>query len=117
MSIPPKVPELEAGYTTQPETVFFAKRDREWVAAKWRLIRQAQQEADKAIAKWRRVSDEVNTHLDSHHITDIIQRGRVRGENLSMQDAMSTAQWFRAEAQAHIADVTLFLRLKEMGLL
>lgn len=94
-----------------------AETDREWLRRKWAIIREAHQEADKAIRKWRRLSDEVNDYLDRSGVTDIVQRAKIRSENLGLKDALGAGEWWRNEARAHSDDIQLFLRLKEMGLL
>lgn len=99
------------------ETLFFADTDIEWVRRKWAIIREYQQKADKANAKYRQISDEIDDYMDRSGITDVVQRGRIRGDSLPLMDALGDGQWFRNEAQAHIDDLTLYLRLKELGLL
>lgn len=101
----------------KPGSLYFAENEREWVHLKWGRIRDAMQQADTAVNKWERLSDEVNTYLDAHKITDIVQRTNIRGENLALSDALATGQWFRGVAQAHVDDLNLYLRLKELGLL
>lgn len=101
----------------EPETPFFSANERQWVAAKWALIRDAQINADKSVANWRRVNDEVMDYLKRAGITDPAQIAEVKGANLQLSDYLSRGQWYRAEAQGHIADVNLFLRLKEYHLL
>lgn len=108
---------MERPVVAKPGAVYFAERDRQWVEYKWAIIRDAQQQADKAVKKWRRVSAEVNDYLDTKGITGIVERSKIRKENLTLPDLLETAKWFRNEAQAHMADVSLFLQLKEAGLL
>jgi hypothetical protein len=97
--------------------VFIADMDREWVRRKWALIRAAHQTADNAYNQWRRVSAEIDDYLDAHGITDIVQRGHVRSESLTLRDHYETMQWMRGEAHAHASDIDLYLKLKEWGLL
>lgn len=100
-----------------PEPLSFADDDREWVRLKWATIRDHHQKADRAAAKWRKVSAEINDYLDRTGITDVVQRARIRKESLALKDAVDDVQWFRAEANAHSHDLNLYLKLKEMGLL
>lgn len=99
------------------ETILLAEKDREWIQAKWRIIREYHTKADAAVNKWRRISDEVNDYLDSKGVTDVYERSRYRLDSLALRDALEVSTWHRNEANAHIADVNLFLRLKELGLL
>lgn len=95
----------------------FTAAEREWVSKKWALIRHSQQQADKCNADWQRINAEINDYMDRSHITDWLQRVRVKSESLSLQDALVTGRWFAENAQRHIDDVQLFLRLRETGLL
>lgn len=104
-------------YPTKPEHLFFANTDIEWVRRKWALIREYHQIADRANAKYRRISAELNDYLDRSYITDMVQRARIRGESLPLMDAIEEGAWFRREAQAHAEDLGLYLKLKELGLL
>jgi len=94
-----------------------AEGDQEWLRAKWGMIRKYQTEADAAVNRWRRLSDEINNYLDRKCITDVVERARYRSDSLALQDALETGKWLRGEATAHIADVNLYLKLKELGLL
>lgn len=97
--------------------IFFSAQDREWIARKWTIIRDANTKADKAVNAWRKLSDEVNDYMDRAGITDPVQRAKVKGENLRLADLFAEGQWYRGEAQGHIADVGLFLELKRAGVL
>lgn len=102
--------------SVKPETHFFAANERTWMRRKWEIIRDAQRQADKAINQWRLLSDEVIDYLDRSSITDPVQRARIKGENLRLTDLFTLGQWYRNEARAHMEDLNLFLRLKEMGI-
>ena len=101
----------------QPDQIFFSANDREWITRKWTIIRDAQQKADKAVNDWRKLSDEVNDWMDRTGLTDPLQRAKVKGENLTLNDLFALGQWYGKEAQRHIDDVNLFLHLKQVGLL
>lgn len=103
--------------SSKTEAFSFQGNEQEWIRLKWQIIRDAMQTADKAIDRWRRLSAEVNDYLDRKGITDMVQRSKIRGENLSLGEALSTCDWYRAEAQVHMDDLSLYLRLKERGLL
>jgi hypothetical protein len=91
--------------------------ERLWVAAKWDLVRRSQMAADKATNDWHRIGDEIDDYMCRAGITDVVQRDRVKGESLSLRDALETGKWHAANAQRHIDDVLLYLRLKELKLI
>lgn len=91
--------------------------ERRWVAAKWRLIRRSQTLADKASNDWEKVNAEVNDFLERSGITDPILAARQKVESLELQDAYETGKWHAQNAQRHIDDLSLFLQMKELGLL
>lgn len=91
--------------------------EQEWLRKKWRNIRESQQKADRSSREWSRLNEAMNEYLDQSGITDIVQRDKVKGQNLSMKGALATHAWHAAEAQRHIDDVNLFLRMKELGVL
>lgn len=89
----------------------------EWVNEKWRLIRRSSALADAASNDWQRVQAEVTSYLDRSGLTDILQRARVMSENVTLSDALEAGSWHAKNAQRHIDDLNLFLRLKELNLL
>lgn len=91
--------------------------EQEWLRKKWETIRYSQQKADSSSRSWNRLNEAMNEYLDRGGITDIVQRDKVKGQNLSMKGAMATHAWHAGEAQRHIDDVNLFLRMKELGVL
>lgn len=91
--------------------------EQEWLRKKWSNIRESQQKADRSSREWSRLNEAMNEYLDQSGITDIVQRDRVKGQNLSMKGALATHAWHAGEAQRHIDDVNLFLRMKELGVL
>lgn len=118
MTAPTKTPKAEPhakAVAVEREAVIFADVERQWVDAKWQLIRDAQHKADQAVAKWRRLSDEINSYLDRSGVQDVVQRAKIRNENLALTDAFGASTWFRKEAEVHIADLDMFLKLKKMG--
>jgi hypothetical protein len=88
-----------------------------WAVKKWARIRESQRKADEAGNDWTRLNDELNTYLDRSSVTDLVQRARIKSESIRLQDALGTHAWHRDEAQRHIADLDLFLRMKELGVL
>lgn len=91
--------------------------EREWVAMKWREIRRAQALADASNNTWKRINDEIVSYLDRSGVGDVVQRARIKSQSLSLGDALSVGKWHSENAQRHIDDVSLFLRLKELGIL
>lgn len=90
--------------------------DLKWVAFKWKEIRNAQKEADAANAKWKRLNDEITEYLDAKGITDVVQVADIKNQSLALNDALGTGNWHSRNAERHIADVQLFLKLHETGL-
>lgn len=99
------------------EGLKLADRDVAWLRAKWRNIRESQQKADRAARDWSSLNDAVNRWLRDHYIDDPVQVTKIKGENLGLKDALSSHRWHSDEAQRHIDDVNLFLRMKELGVL
>jgi hypothetical protein len=91
--------------------------EREWVAKKWRLIRRSQRFADQADEDWVRVNDEINDYLDRSGVFDVVARVREKNVSIALTDALDVGSWHAANARRHIDDLSLFLRLKELGLL
>lgn len=101
-------------------------REREWVNKKWAKVRNSQRRADAAGNDWNRINDQINA---KHAMEDDRRAGRghppltdlmkveAKSASLPLKDALDTGKWHSAEAQRHIDDVMLFLRLKELGLL
>lgn len=101
-------------------------REREWVNKKWAKVRNSQRRADAAGNDWNRINDDINR---KHQNDDMrrMERGRplltdlmkveAKSASLPLKDAFDTGKWHAAEAQRHIDDVMLFLKLKELGLL
>lgn len=90
---------------------------KKWVQAKWAAIRKAQQKADEANNNWSQVNDGINEWLTGMQITDPVQRAKIKGESLELKDALSTGSWHARNAERHIHDLQLYLKLIEMGLL
>lgn len=99
------------------ETLSFTDTDFEWVCRKWAIIRDFQQKADNAFAKSRRINDELNDYLDRNGVRDIVQRANIRQQSIPLLEAAEDLWAFRREAQAHMEDLNLYLKLKEVGLL
>lgn len=90
--------------------------DLRWVALKWQEIRDAQMLADTANIDWKRINAELNAYLDSSGETDIVQRDKIKGASLALKEALAVGDWHSRNAERHIADVQLFLKLHEMGI-
>lgn len=91
--------------------------EKEWLRLKWIKIRKSQQTADQSSNNWNRVNGEINRYLDDSGITEVVQRAKIKSESLALKDALETGKWHANEAQRHIDDVQLFLRMKELGVL
>jgi hypothetical protein len=91
--------------------------EREWIKRKWGLVRKSQQEADRASSTWNQLNEELNDYLDRKGEMDIVQRAKIKGQNLPLADALARGNWHSRNAERHIHDVNLFLKLKGMGLL
>jgi hypothetical protein len=88
-----------------------------WLRLKWGKIRKSQAAADKAGNEWNVINDAINRYLDESGETDIVQRTSIKSKSIPLKDALDTGKWHSAEAQRHIDDVNLFLRLKELEIL
>lgn len=93
------------------------KDEKEWLRLKWVKIRKSQQTADQSSNNWNRINGEINRYLDESGVVDVVQRSKIKSESLALKDALEIGKWHSAEAQRHIDDVQLFLRMKEMGVL
>lgn len=91
--------------------------DREWIKRKWALIRESQQKADRANRDWNNINNSINDYLDRKGETDIVQRAKIKGDSIPLKDALSTGTWHARNAERHIHDVNLFLKMKELGVL
>lgn len=91
--------------------------ERDWLSAKWREIRTAQTTADGSNSTWKQINAALNVWLDESGIKDVVQRQKIKGESLALKDALDVGKWHSANATRHIADVQLFLQMKQMGLL
>lgn len=91
--------------------------DRKWMRAKWQLIRESQIAADKANNEWKAMNESVNEWLDTMAVTDPLQRAQRKSTNLALSESLSTGNWHARNAERHIHDVNLFLRMRELGVL
>lgn len=91
--------------------------DRQWIKLKWSKIRKSQQMADDANNQWTRLNGEINRYMDESGMVDIVQRAKVKGGSLPLKDALEQGKWHAANAQRHIDDMMLFLRLRELEIL
>lgn len=111
--------ERDRGYVKDPKAgkLNFTPEERKWIGLKWSRIRKAQQKADASNKSWNRINDELNSYLDRQGIWDVVQRAKIKGSSLPLADALGAGKWHAEESQRHIADVNLFLRLKELEIL
>jgi hypothetical protein len=87
----------------------------EWIRLKWRAIRDSQQKADAANNDWQRMNSALNRWLDESGITDPVQRTKHKELNLALKEALSMGNWHSRNAERHIHDVQLFLKIRELG--
>lgn len=95
----------------------FSNDERTWIKMKWGQIRTAQQLADESNNKWKRINAELNDWLDRKGEQDIVQRTKIKSESIALSDALATGNWHSRNAERHIHDVDLFLKLRAAGLL
>jgi hypothetical protein len=88
-----------------------------WVTAKWSKIRDSAARADAANHQWNKINDELNDKFRREGNLDIIRLTQLKAASIPLQDALAVGKWHAANAQRHIDDVMLFLKLKELGLL
>ena len=88
-----------------------------WVGLKWDRIRTSQKKADKANREWNELNDAFKVWLRDSGETDPVQINHIKSRNLGLADALAVGKWHSAEAQRHIDDLMLFLRLKELEIL
>lgn len=96
-----------------------------WVRRKWGKIRASQRQADAANNTWNRINDEIN---DKHKREDErraqrgdfplsdIMKAEAKSASLPLRDAYDTGNWHSRNAERHIHDLSLFLKLKELEL-
>lgn len=109
------MPQRPIAYAATSFTL--TEEERKWIDAKWQKIRRSATKADAADAKWNRISQEINDKLDREGVTDIIARTRAKNASIPLKDQLDIGKWHSGNAQRHIDDIQLFLRLKELGLL
>lgn len=98
----------------------------QWVQKKWAMIRKSQLKADEANQLWNKINDEINwKHIREDErrrqradfpLTDLM-KVQAKEASIPLKDALSTGNWHSRNAERHIHDVNLFLKLKEMGIL
>lgn len=91
--------------------------EQKWLRLKWQKVRKSQQIADRSSNNWNRINDEINRYLDDSGVVDVVQRSKIKSDSLALKDALEVGKWHSAEAQRHIADVQLFLQMRELGVL
>lgn len=108
------------------EQVKLDDTERKWIKLKWAQIRMAQQKADDANRKWQQISAEIN---DKHAREDTrraergdfpmtdLMKAQAKEASLPLKEALSVGNWHSRNAERHIHDLKLFLKMKEMGLL
>lgn len=91
--------------------------EQKWVKLKWTEIRLAQKAADKANNEWAVINDGINDYLDRSGITDIVQRANIKGNSIPLGDALGTGSWHARNAERHLMDLQVFLKMRELGVM
>jgi hypothetical protein len=97
-----------------------------WLKRKWDNIRQSQMAADAANNEWNQINDAINEKHAAEDarraergdlpLTDLM-KAEAKGASLALSDALGAGNWHSRNAERHIADVQLFLKLKELDIL
>ena len=105
-------------------TIDLTATEKEWVKRKWSLIRASQQKADKANADWNRINDEINHKHEREDVrraerrdfplTDLM-KAQAKSASLPLRDALDTGNWHSRNAERHLLDLQVFLKMKELG--
>jgi hypothetical protein len=103
-----------------------SKDERKWVLGKWEQIRLSQMAADDSNNKWKTLNAEIN-HKHARETARRMTRGfepltdlmkaEAKEASLPLKDALETGKWHSRNAERHIHDVQLFLKLKELEIL
>lgn len=80
------------------------------------LMQAAVRETQRLDAKWNRLNDEINAKLDAEGITDIVQRDKIKGASLPLQDALGGGKWWREKAAYLAAVITAEMAMRNEGL-
>ena len=106
-------------------TIELSATEREWVHKKWALIRISQRKADESNNLWNKINAEINDKHEREHerrmratgfpLTDLM-RAQDKAASLPLQDALAAGNWHSRNAERHIQDVMLFLKMKELGI-
>lgn len=64
----------------------------------WRRLREANLHTMRLDAEWNKINDELNDYLDRKGVQDVVQRTKMKGENLALADALAGGNWWRAKA-------------------
>jgi hypothetical protein len=107
-----------------PDHIDLNDEEKRWVGLKWTKIRSSQARADAASNRWNRINDHINAQIAAtdqqrrgvgmEPLTDLTKAG-MKGDSLPLRDAFDEHKWHAAEAQRHIDDLSLFVKLKELG--
>jgi hypothetical protein len=105
------------GFSIKPGIAKLTPDERTWVGLKWTKIRNSQMIADREGNAWTELNAALNAKLDAEYVHDVVQRDKVKGQSLALKGHLQTHAWHRDEAQRHMADVALFLQMKDMEVL
>lgn len=96
-----------------------------WVERKWAKIRESQIQADKSSNEWNEINNAIKdkharedarrAEIGQFPLTDLM-KAQEKDASLPLKDALATGNWHSRNAERHIHDLQLFLKMKEMGL-
>jgi hypothetical protein len=72
---------------------------KEYISLQWRLLRQANAKAADFSRKWNVTNEAVEDHLNRAGVTDIVQRAKVKRENLTLAGYMDAWSFWEREAK------------------
>lgn len=80
----------------------------------WHDMREAVRMYRKFDKQWNELNDALGVKLDKEGTTDIVQRDRVKGQNLTLAGYFSGAVWWRDKAAALAAVIQAEKAASEM---
>lgn len=93
------------------------EEQRWYLRERWDLLRAAQKKADEASYKWNVLNDKLNDYMDRKGEKDIVQRDKIKGQNLTLKGHLATWDFHRRDADRFATEILAFKAMKEMGAL
>lgn len=91
-----------------------------WLRLKWKKLRDANMNADKASNDWNERNDALNEWLKKQPGVDDNDPNvvaNIKDRNLGLKDALGTWDFFRRDADRHASDILAFQAMKNLGAL